>query len=224
MAGVERLAVALLLLAPACAGPPPMSPAPPRDVVVLVHGMGRTALSMAPLARALEREGFAPVSFGYSSTRDSIDALCAQLAAHVAALDVPPGARVHFVGHSLGNLLIRGALGERPPAHAGRIVMLAPPNRGAAVAEACAPWFGWLLAPLGELGPGGAAARLPVPPLETGIIAGALDGKVAVHETHLPGEADHVTVEALHSFLMNRRDVQQLTARFLRTGRFAPAP
>lgn len=223
MTGRERLAAALAtLLLAACAAPDPVSPAPPaRDLVVLVHGMGRTPLSMRPLARALERAGYATSSFGYSSTRHDVDALCAQLAAHVAALEPPDGARVHFVGHSLGNLLIRGALGAAPPPQAGRIVMLAPPNRGAAAAEAFAPWFGWLLEPLDELGPGGAAARLPVPPLEIGVIAGAQDGKVTVDETHLPGETDHVTVPALHSFLMNRTDVQELTLSFLRHGRFA---
>lgn len=225
MTGLERLVAAFApLLLASCAAAGPVRPPPARDVVVLVHGMGRSPLSMRPLARALEQAGFETSSFGYSSTRHGVDALCAQLAAHVAALQPSAGARVHFVGHSLGNLLIRGALGEAPPAHAGRIVMLAPPNRGAAAAEAFAPWFGWLLEPLDELGPDGAAARLPVPPLEIGIVAGAQDGKVTVEETHLEGESDHVTVEALHSFLMNRADVQELTVRFLRTGRFTPAP
>lgn len=199
-----------------------MSPAPPREMVVLVHGMGRSSLSMRSLARALKQAGFATSSFDYSSTRHGVDELCVQLASHVAELERDEGARVHFVGHSLGNLLIRGALGSTPPAHVGRIVMLAPPNRGAAAADAYAPWFGWLLEPLDELGPAGAAARLPVPPLEIGVIAGALDGKVQVEETHLAGEKDHVTVPGLHSFLMNRADVQELTLRFLREGRFAP--
>src|SRR5690606_929213 len=39
----------------------------PRELVVLVHGLGRTSLSMWPLARALEREGFEVLNWGYSS-------------------------------------------------------------------------------------------------------------------------------------------------------------
>jgi Serine aminopeptidase, S33 len=219
----RRLALLGLLLLCACSAAGSMNPAPlQRDVVVLVHGMGRTSLSMRPLARKLEQAGFATSSFDYSSTRYGVDELCAQLAAHVAKLERDEDACVHFVGHSLGNLLIRGALGAAPPAHVGRIVMLAPPNRGAAAADALAPWFGWLLEPLDELGPAGVAARLPVPPLRVGVIAGTLDGKVSVEETHLSGEKDHVSVPALHSFLMNRADVQELTLRFLRSGSFAP--
>lgn len=199
---------------------------PVADLVVLVHGMGRSSLSMLPLARALRREGFRVEAWDYSSTRHDVPELCAQLAAHVAGLGLPPGTRVHYVGHSLGNLLIRGALGEQPPAGTGRVVMLAPPNQGAASAEAWAPWLGWLWKPLPQLGSdaGGVARTLPVPPLEIGVIAGALDGKVAVEETHLPGETDHVVIPALHSFLMNRSDVQEMTARFLREGRFLPGP
>jgi hypothetical protein len=200
------------------------APAPAADLVLLVHGMGRTSLSMLPLAQALEREGFVTDTWGYSSVLHDIPELCALLAAHIAALELPAGTRVHFVGHSLGNLLIRGALGAQPRAGAGRIVMLAPPNRGAASADAWAPWMGWLWKPLPQLGAAGLAGMLPVPPLEIGIIAGELDGKVAPEETHLSGETDHVVVPALHSFLMSRRDVQELTARFLREGRFGPAP
>jgi pimeloyl-ACP methyl ester carboxylesterase len=199
---------------------------PDADLVVLVHGMGRSWLSMLPLAHALEREGFRTECWDYASTRHDVPELCAQLAARVAALDAPPGTRVHFVGHSLGNLLIRGALGEQPPAGTGRVVMLAPPNRGAAAADAWAPWLGWLWKPLPQLGPGagGVACTLPVPRLEIGIVAGGADGKVDVEETHLDGETDHVVVDAGHSFLMLRRDVQELTARFLREGRFATGP
>lgn len=198
--------------------------AAPADLVVLVHGMGRSALSMWPLARALEREGFRTECWDYLSTRHDVPELCAQLAAHVAALDAPPGTRVHFVGHSLGNLLIRGALGEQPPAATGRVVMLAPPNRGAAAADAWAPWLGWLWKPLPQLGVGGVACALPVPPLQIGVIAGGTDGKVDVEETHLAGETQHVVVDAGHSFLMLRRDVQELTVRFLREGGFGGGP
>ncbi len=231
-AGRELLAAACALALGACVAagtgggdgvnPPREAGAPPADLVVLVHGMGRSWLSMVPLARALEREGFRTECWDYASTRHDVPALCAQIAARVAALDLPTGTRVHFVGHSLGNLLIRGALGERPPAGTGRVVMLAPPNRGAAAAETWAPWLGWLWKPLPQLGPGegGVACALPVPRLEIGIIAGGVDGKVDVEETHLDGETDHVVVDAGHSFLMLRRDVQELTARFLRDGRF----
>ncbi len=37
---------------------------------------------------------------------------------------------IHFVGHSFGSLVIRGATAESLPVDPGRIVMIAPPNSG----------------------------------------------------------------------------------------------
>jgi hypothetical protein len=77
--------------------------------------------------------------------------------------------------------------------------------------------------PIEELrtAPGSTVRTLPAPRgVDVGVIAGAHDGKVSVDETHLPGEREHAVVPAAHTFIMNRRDVRDLTLRFLRTGRF----
>lgn len=71
--------------------------------VILLHGLGRTPLSMVPLQIALELAGYRTVNQGYPSRGESIEALAA---AHVAeALTKcasPPDVPVHFVAHSLG--------------------------------------------------------------------------------------------------------------------------
>jgi pimeloyl-ACP methyl ester carboxylesterase len=196
---------------------------PPRDLVVLVHGMGRSSLSMLPMERALERQGFEVLNWGYSSTLHDVAELGELLAAAVREQPRPDGAHVHFVTHSLGGIVVRAALAQAVPTGMGRVVMLAPPNAGARAADLAAPWAGWLLKPLGEIGTGeGSVARALAAPagVEIGVIAGGEDAKVSVEETHLPGETDHVVVPAWHSFLMNRADVQELTVSFLRTGRF----
>jgi len=221
-----RLLAAAALLA-ACASPPPVTPpaAPPRDLVVLVHGMGRTPLSMWPLARRLEREGFDVLNWDYSSTGPTVEELGRQLAAAVRERPRPAGTHVHFVTHSLGGIVVRAALLADPPPDLGRVVMLAPPNQGARAADAAAPWLGWLWKPLAELGTadGSACRSLPAPAgVPIGVIAGRYDGKVKVEETHLDGETDHVVVPGTHSFLMLRSDVQTYVLAFLRTGRFAP--
>lgn len=195
-----------------------------RELVILVHGMGRSPASMWLLGRRLERSGYRVVRFGYPSTRGTVAQVGAALSRRAAeqAGDAP---RVHFVGHSLGTVIIRCMLAHAPPPRAGRVVMLAPPNQGAASADRWARRIGWAMPYIRELrtAPASTARSLALPDgVEAGIIAGALDGKVQVAETYLAGARDHVVIRAFHTFLMNRRDVHRLVDRFLRHGRFAP--
>ena len=105
----------------------------------------------------------------------------------------------------------------------GRVVMLAPPNRGSRIARRLAPFLGRWIRPLADLSdaPDSAVNTLGLPVgVEIGIVAGRSDGRVRIEDTHLPGEADHLVVPGYHTFLMNSREVQDCTVRFLRTGRF----
>ncbi|MCK6547503.1 lysophospholipase [Myxococcota bacterium] len=196
----------------------------PHPRVVLVHGMGRTAASMVPLARALQRAGFEPHRVGYASRTSTIAECAETLATRVRALDAID-APIHFVGHSLGNILIRWILHHERPRHVGRIVMLAPPNQGSALADRLAPtWVSKVLRPLPELTTGDASVPKRLPPpgadVEFGVIAGEWDGKVQIAETHLDGERDHVVVRSGHTFIMARPAVHALILRFLTTGAF----
>jgi triacylglycerol lipase len=196
-----------------------------RELVFLVHGMGRTPLSMWLLGRRLERAGYRVAHFGYLSTTGTIGGLGEALGRRVArqAGDAP---RVHFVGHSLGNIIVRWMLAHARPERAGRVVMLAPPNQGSAAADRWARWIGWAMPPIHELrtAPDTPARALPLPgEVEVGIIAGARDRKVRLAETHLDGARDHTVVPSFHSFIMNRADVHRLICCFLRDGRFSPA-
>lgn len=198
--------------------------AEPGELVVLVHGMGRTPLSMLPLAWALEREGYQVMNWGYSSYSHTVPELGRRLADDLESRGGSHPRRVHFVGHSLGNIVIRWVLAHDPPEGAGRVVMLAPPNQGSRVADRYARWLGWLLKPLPELATreGSTARGIPLPSgVEVGVIAGRDDGKVSVAETHLAGQRAHVVVPSAHTFIMTRTDVARLTSRFLREGRFA---
>jgi len=104
------------------------------------------------------------------------------------------------------------------------VVLLTPPNQGARAADFFEPYISWLLRPLPDLSVGGGvAAGLVLPAgVEVGLIAGGTDRTVKFHETRLEGAADRVVVPCGHSFIMTRRDAQDLTVRFLKTGRFTP--
>jgi len=199
--------------------------APTRELVVVAHGMGRSIWSMRPLAKALEREGYDVMLFGYSSYCCEIAEIGAKMQRKLAERMTPQHTKVHFVGHSLGNIVVRWVLTrDTVPERVGRIVMLAPPNQGAQVATDLTPWVGWLLRPITELRADSGATVRGLPRLtvgEVGVIAGRDDRTVKVHETHLPEERAHAVVPGGHTFIMRRRETQALTIRFLRSGQFA---
>lgn len=198
----------------------------PHELVVVAHGMGRSPFSMWPLKKALEAEGYEVLNFGYSSYCCSIAEIGESLRREIAAKMGPQHTKVHFVGHSLGNIVFRYVLTrDTLPERVGRVVMLAPPNQGANAANSFAGLAGWLLRPVPELRADSTSTvrRLPrVRDIQIGVIAARDDRTVKLPETHLPEETAHLVVAGGHSFIMRREDVKVQMVMFLRTGRFAP--
>lgn len=204
--------------------------------MVLMHGLGRTQTSMVVLAQRLQQAGYNVTSVDYNSRGGSLTEHVETLAAEVSSC-CAAASRVHFVGHSLGALVIRQYLADSPPEALGRVVLLAPPNQGSELAD----WFRQL--PFGNLlGPTGKAlgtrdtdipASLPLPEYDVGIIAGnrslnpigsALipgpdDGVVGVEHTRIDG-VPLIVVRQSHTFLMNSRSSAEAIIGFLRTGTF----
>ena len=226
---IIALPASLLLTLLSAAGSEP-APGPtsgsPRELVVLVHGMGRTRHSMRHLARALEAEGYEVISHGYHSRLHRVprhgDDFVKVLAREGSRPEV---SRIHLVGHSLGCIVIRWAMANAPLDRLGRVVLLAPPNQGSHVADRFAKGFSWLSRPLPDLttDPNGIPRSLPAPNgVEVGVIAASKDILVSLEESHLEGERDHIIVTSSHSFVMNKPRVHDLTLRFLRDGSFGP--
>ena len=202
--------------------------APRSELVVLVHGLGRTARSMEPMRAALDSAGFDVINIGYSSVCCSIPELGAAMRRELDARRLPAHTRVHFVGHSLGNILVRWVLTQPdPPPGVGRVVMLAPPNQGSQSADRYSRVIGWLLEPLGELRTDSTTTVRTLPPVRgvpIGIIAARHDGKLTIDQTRLPEAQEHVVVDGKHTFIMRRADVHRLTISFLRDGHFVALP
>lgn len=209
--------------------------------VVLLHGIARTSRSMGPMARALGRAGYRTLNLGYASRRKPLDDLSDDIHDAVqgfaAGLDGP----VHFVTHSMGGLLARVYLARRRPLRLGRVVMIAPPNRGSEVADLLQARAAYraVFGPAGQqlttahgtalpsrLGPVDyevgviAGDRTVNPLLSLLVLRGANDGKITVRSTRLEGMADHVVVRASHPFVMRDGAAVALTIGFLRHGRF----
>jgi len=225
---MSLLAMVGLLLLTGCGRTAPSGeqvmagPAAEQEVVVLVHGLARSRLSMLPLEWSLESAGYRVLNYGYSSLSGTVPEHGADFIRFLEE-EVPEGTRVHFVGHSMGNLLIRWALTREPREEAGRVVMLAPPNNGSESADRWLPYLSWIVQPLEDLTTEPESTARSIPPVDgvgIGVIAGAWDGKVSPEESWLPEARDHTFVCATHTFLMMREDVRTLTLRFLRDGRF----
>ena len=233
-----RLLFALLLL-PALACDATAGSGEPESVV-LVHGLGRRASSMALLSVRLEWAGYDVTTVSYESLSDpfsrQVDAIAA--AFQRCCADAP---MVHFVGHSLGGLVIRGYLADNPPASLGRVVLLTPPNQGSLFVD----WLDEVALAEDVLGPVGSAlgtdstdipANLPLPDYEMGIIAGTRaihpighpaipgpdDGIVSVEQTRI-ADVPVLVLPRSHAFIPNSRHAADAVIRFLRTGTFGGA-
>ena len=171
---------------------------------------------LEPLRRALERRGFRAVNWRYPSLGGSIEPHAARLAAKAKEFDDDTGVeRLHFVGHSMGAIVVRRALAISRPRKLGRVVLLAPPNRGARLADVALRLFGPRLVAATELcsHPDSYVNRLaPTVDFDCGVIAAAWDHAVSLASTHLPGERDHLVLRSLHTLTLHRHTPGQVGA------------
>ncbi|MGB0412398.1 MAG: esterase/lipase family protein [Pikeienuella sp.] len=208
------------------------------DCVIMLHGLARTATSLLILEKRLEAEGYEIVNETYPSREKPLPELIETVIPPLIA-QCHDAERVHFVTHSMGGIILRGFLADHSVHNLGRIVMLAPPNKGSELVSRMKdlPGFEALNGPAGmQLGAdmdsipnsiqdveaeiGVIAGDLALNPIYDALIEGPNDGKVSVDSTKLDVMTDHVVLPVSHTFMMNSAEVARQTALFLRTGRF----
>ncbi|HMN46806.1 MAG TPA: alpha/beta fold hydrolase [Povalibacter sp.] len=206
------------------------------SLIILVHGLWMSGFELGVLKHRLEADGrFRAVPFSYPSLRGS-------MADHVRSLidfaRTQKADELHFVGHSLGGLVVLKALQVTDDLPPGRAVLMGTPLQGSKAAQGVARMVPFGKAILGhavneeivECQPREWSGRR-----EIGVIAGSMgmglgrlfaqlqadhDGTVLVEETRLPGSKDHVVLSTSHTGMLFSAEVARQAERFLLDGQF----
>jgi pimeloyl-ACP methyl ester carboxylesterase len=202
------------------------------DQVVLVPGLWMPGAAMGLLATRLSRRGYATRLFGYRG-RSPLESNVERLASF--ARDSLHGRPAHFVGHSLGGVLIFETLNRHPGIAAASATLIGAPVAGSLAGRRLgrAGIGRWMMGACSELWEAHTARWTHEAPL--GVIAGtapwglgrvlgripeANDGVVCVGETAVEGMAARALVPLGHSVLIVSRRVASLVERFVASGRF----
>lgn len=200
--------------------------------VVLVHGLYMPSLVMWVLGERLQQAGFTPHYFGYATTRLPLRAQAARLAQFVRQRQLLP---CHFVGHSLGGLLLRHLAAGYPDLLQQRVVTLGSPHQGSAAAKCLQEYYAPLLGAAWQDGldghvPSGGKIRAwgnirGSRNMGAGRLLGVdahSDGTVALTEAVLP-HSEMLTLPCTHTGLLLDKTVARQTAYFLQHGCFESA-
>ncbi|MEJ7933403.1 alpha/beta fold hydrolase [Sphingobium sp. AN558] len=211
--------------------------------VVLLHGFGGMPVQMALLGRRLRRTGYAIINPHYSSWHWPVERIVDDLAPRFARF-ADQVSTIHFVGHSMGGLILRAAIAHRRPDNLGRVVTLGTPHGGSELAD--------FLYRLGMHGPflnragrllrsarrPGVTAMLGAVDYPLGVIAGNRplspslaglllqsphDGLVSVAATHIEGQTDHLVLPVDHMTMIYSGTVARQIIHFLADRQFLRA-
>jgi triacylglycerol lipase len=209
--------------------------------IFVIHGYGSSRVMMKKIDKSIRNENYITENYAYKSMTDDLDTIGKQLYVRIktATFDT-----VSFVTHSMGALVVRSMLNyakndkDFPVIY--RIVMIAPPNGGAEIADIYASYeiLRELLGPNLEhmkTDSGSYANKLPIPyNSEIGIIAGIRGGKYGYNllikgdndglltpkRTKLGVQKDFVLIKGEHNLLTQKKYVCKLVVEFLKFGLF----
>src|ERR1043165_2834478 len=112
------------------------SDSPPAALTILVHGLWQSGLELFVMRRRLQADGtMRALFFSYPTTVGSMSNHVRRL---IECARAHKSERLHFVGHSLGGLVILGALQVTDDLPPGRAVLLGTPLQGSTAAQGMA--------------------------------------------------------------------------------------
>ena len=215
-------------------------------LVIFLHGMARTAISMKSIEKAVKKSGFETLNINYPSRKERIPGLGEYLVEQLQE-KVAPERPISCVTHSMGSLVARIAMSKQPERNWQSAVFVAPPSQGSRVAQKIGNhpltrgFFEWFYGPAGQQ-LAKHELEIPLPICPVGVIAGSKsssftnptswvsrhglfenrksDGTVSVEETRLPDMEDFIILDLDHTTIMSDPGVHQLAVAFLRAKSF----
>ena len=209
------------------------------DYVVLLHGIARSSSNMSKLEKHFANKGFNVINIDYKSKDYTLEILSEDVKKEISKNVMDVDKKIHFIGHSMGGLVIRSILNKYRPVNLGRVVMLGTPNQGSEVADFFKNNFLYrnFFGPAGQqlttdqskvknlLGTvdyelGIIAGDRSIDPISSVILKGKDDGKVRIKNTKTKGMTDHIVIHATHTMMMKNKSVINQTEHFITHGKF----
>lgn len=218
-----------------------------KDFVVLIHGIASGSWYMKQLGYFLAEQGYIVINIDYPSRSIDIENLTSsiynEIIKQIETIEKEASSKtckkqVHFVGHSMGAILIRSILKKYDFTNLGKVVQLAPPNKGSEIADYFYdfPVYEFFYGPAGkELSTKEVATFLDIVDYELGVIAGSRtlapfssffllegvdDGRVRVESTKLVGMKEHIVLPVSHTSIGFDREVMENSLHFIKHGTF----
>ena len=202
------------------------SEAATKELVVLIHGFAAPAWVLKPIARHLQAAGYEAIIWSYPSYRKTLREHSDHFAAELLRLSQREDiSKIHVVAHSMGTVVARGALRKicDKKIQAGKVVLMAPPNRGTNWSRWFGPIVKWLIPTVYDLSnsPTSYVNQLPSPDYwYVGIVRADFDFLIPRNSLELSEQRDFIAFPTMHSGLLFRRDVAKSVQCFLSTGSF----
>ena len=209
-----------------------------KELVILLHGIKDKPYMMWKLENNLKKANYSVLNLHYPSVDAEMDSILNLLHSRIDSLDNVYG-KIHFVTHSLGGIVVRAYLSQYDNQDFKSMVMIAPPNKGAIMAERFEDFFlyKWMYGETGQkLGKDSSDywQQFSPPDIPFGVIAGGLkngsgfnplipgddDGTVGVEETRIKGARDFIVLTGLHTSLLWQDSTVQQVLYFLKHGKF----
>lgn len=204
-----------------------------KEAMILLHGLGRTKNSMRKIERHF-KDKYDVYNIGYNSVKYPIEILVEKYLLETINKLNEKNQKINFVTHSMGGILVRYLFKNYKINNPGRVVMLAPPNKGSELANrfykihgpACAQIMRDKRSFVNKLGDIN---------FECGIIAGGKnyyfflekyfrgkknDGIVSVNSAEVKGQKSFIELDKGHTLIMYSNEAIKKIEHFMKKGKF----